>query len=518
MPVEIADPKSFQTRFQMAFEKQVFISYAHIDNEPLTEKQQGWITRFHTSLSAMLSMRIGRKADIWRDSKLSGNDIFADEILQQFPKTALLISVVTPRYVESEWCTREVREFCKSAESTGGILVDNKSRVLKVIKTPGGDENPLPQAMQLALGYPFYIFDDQQTPLELDPAYGEEFTQKYYLKMAKLAFDVAQLIKRLDAWPVAISAAQAVATMAKPAVYLADCSIDRREDREAINADLRLHGYPILAEIQLPMDEETFLGELEKIMGRCKLSIHIVGAKYGVVPDGPSEKSVVVLENELAIQHSRKSGLKRIIWISTGTHSDSARQQQFIDLLLRDAETQFGADLITGDLEDLKAAIHAALKKIELPGVPAQPKETGAEDHKLVYVLCDERDRKATIPLRKFLKTQGVESKIPAFEGDAATLRQSNQDLLSCCDAVIVFYGAGDESWKGSVDSELRKASGYRATKKPPATFIYLSEPATEDKKELIELEEPRLIDGLSGFSEAAFADFVSALPGKVKP
>src|SRR5271165_3179420 len=217
----------------MAFDKQVFISYAHIDNEPLSENQQGWITRFHSSLMAMLSMRIGRKADIWRDSKLSGNDIFADEIVQQFPKTALLISVITPRYVESEWCTREVREFCKSAEHTGGVVVDNKSRMLKVIKIPGGDENPLPEAMKLSLGYPFYIFDDQQTPLELDPAYGEDFTQKYNLKMAKLAFDVAQLIKKLDSGPNANAADAASTATAKPAVYLADCSIDRREDREA---------------------------------------------------------------------------------------------------------------------------------------------------------------------------------------------------------------------------------------------------------------------------------------------
>ena len=310
----------------MAFEKHLFISYAHLDNEPLTESQQGWITRFHVSLSAMLSMRIGRKAEIWRDIKLSGNDIFADEILQQFPKTALLISVVTPRYVESEWCTREVGEFCKSAEVTGGIVVDNKSRVLKVIKIPGGDENPLPEAMKLSLGYPFYVFDDQQTPLELDPAYGEEFTQKYNLKMAKLAFDIAQLIKKMEVGPVAGATticAQASPGQAKPAVYLADCSIDRREDREAINADLRLHGYPILAEVQLPMDEETFLAELDKIMGRSKLSVHIVGTKYGVVPDGPSEKSVIVLENELAIQHSKKAGLKRIIWVPQWNHSDS---------------------------------------------------------------------------------------------------------------------------------------------------------------------------------------------------
>src|SRR5271167_1104228 len=214
----------------MAFEKQVFISYAHIDNEPLSEKQLGWITRFHVSLSAMLSMRIGRKAEIWRDSKLAGNDIFADEILQQFPKTALLISVVTPRYVESEWCTREVREFCKSAEATGGVLVDNKSRVLKVVKIPGGDENPLPDAMKLALGYPFYVFDDQQTPLELDPAYGEEFTQKYNLKMAKLAFDIAQLIKKMESLSVAGADTQASPDTAKSPVYLAEGSFDRSDD------------------------------------------------------------------------------------------------------------------------------------------------------------------------------------------------------------------------------------------------------------------------------------------------
>src|SRR5580700_1356418 len=505
----------------MAFEKQVFISYAHIDNEPLSEKQLGWITRFHVSLSAMLSMRIGRKAEIWRDNKLSGNDIFADEILQQFPQTALLISVVTPRYVNSEWCTREAREFCRTAELTGGVVVDNKSRVLKVVKIPGGDENPLPEPMKLALGYPFYVFDDQQTPLELDPAYGEEFTQKYNLKMAKLAFDIAQLIKKIETEPIpTVATAPASESKTKPSIYLADCSFDRREDREAINADLRLHGYPILADVQLPMDEETFLAELDKVMGRCKLSVHIVGAKYGVVPDGPSEKSLIVLENEVAIRYSKNAGLKRIIWIPSGTHSDSTRQQHFIDSLLKDAEAQFGADLITGDLEDLKAAIHAALKKIETAEVPAPPKapaEATEADTKLVYLLCDERDRKATIPLRKFLKTQGFESKIPVFEGDAATVRQSNQDLLSSCDAVLVFYGAGDESWKSSVDSELRKASGYRSTKKPPTTFTYLSEPATDDKKELIELEEPRLIDGLAGFSETAFTEFVNAVSGKAK-
>ena len=61
--------------------------------------------------------------------------------------------------------------------------------------------------MRQALGYPFYEYDEQQVPLELDPAYGEEFTRKYNLKMAKLAYDIAGLIKKIEAAPAATSAA-----------------------------------------------------------------------------------------------------------------------------------------------------------------------------------------------------------------------------------------------------------------------------------------------------------------------
>jgi hypothetical protein len=501
----------------MTFEKQVFISYAHIDNEPLTPNQQGWISRFHASLSAMLSMRLGRKADIWRDVKLTGNDIFADEILQQFPKTALLISVLTPRYVESEWCTREVKEFCKTAETTGGITVENKSRVLKVIKIPVDSEGPLPDVMKLALGYPFFVFDEQQTPLELDPAYGEEFTQKYNLKMAKLAFDVAELIKKIDAQSPKAPLPDAIAGVEKPGVFVADTSVDRREDREAVIADLRLHGYPTLADVQLPTEEASFVGELAGMLGRCKLSVHIIGANYGMVPDGPSEKSVAVLENELAIEYVKIFGLRRIIWIPEGTNSSSPRQQEFIDLLLRDPLAQSGADLITGDLEALKAAIHVALKKLETPPPPPLPiasADTGAGS-KLVYIICDERDRKATIPLRKLFKSQGLDSAIPAFEGDAATVRQANQDLLAACDAAVVFYGAADEAWKRSVDAEVRKSAGYRTGKPPLASYTYLAEPANGDKTDLIDLEEPRLINCLEGFSEAALAEFLGTVSGK---
>ena len=74
----------------MNFEQNLFISYAHIDDQPLNAGEKGWITRFHATLKAILSMRMGREAKIWRDEKLQGNDVFSDEIVAQFRQSAVL--------------------------------------------------------------------------------------------------------------------------------------------------------------------------------------------------------------------------------------------------------------------------------------------------------------------------------------------------------------------------------------------------------------------------------------------
>ena len=128
----------------MEFDKHVFISYAHIDNQPLTSKEKGWISRFHDSLRSVLSTRLGLRPR-FGGTKASWERCLSREIVGQFPQTALLVSVLTPRYVDSDWCTREVREFCRIAQQFGGLVVNNKSRVFKVIKMPVDIEGPYPR-------------------------------------------------------------------------------------------------------------------------------------------------------------------------------------------------------------------------------------------------------------------------------------------------------------------------------------------------------------------------------------
>jgi hypothetical protein len=493
-----------------SFEKHLFISYAHIDNQPLTPEQKGWISRFHATLEALLSMRLGQPARIWRDDKLKGNDVFAEEIVDQFTHTAVLVSVLTPRYLNSDWCTREVREFCNRAERSGGVVVENKARVFKVLKAPVDTQDALPAVVKDVLGYEFFTLEDG-APLELDPVYGERFAQDYNRKVGKLAWDVAQLLKKLEAGRDAVGDGQGHEATAGPAIYLAECSYDRRDTREALEGDLRRHGYTVLPDQQLPRDQAEYVAAVEGLLARCRLAVHLVGAGYGAVPDGPGQKSVVVLQNELAVRRSKSGALSRVIWLPEGTDSNQAEQKAFVHALHHDPEVQFGADLITDDFEALKNAIHATLKKLERHEAGPATAQSAA-GRRVIYLICDEKDRKATVPVRKYFREHALDVFLPTFAGDATSVREAHQNLIATCDAVMLFYGAGDEAWKRTIDHDLKKMAGYREGRPVLARCTYLAAPKTTDKEDLIDMGEPDLIDGLNAFSEEGMTAFMRAM------
>lgn len=501
------------------FEKDLFISYAHIDNEPLSPEQKGWVTRFHKSLEAILNMRMGSRSRIWRDDKLKGNDVFSDEIVDQFSHTALMISVLSPRYIKSEWCTKEIREFCEKADESGGVVVENKARVYKVLKTPVENQDPLPAVVQGVLGYEFFTMEDG-SPLELDAAYGEKFAQDYNRKVGKLAWDIAQFLETLEDQVLENEGEKetgAVDQPEKPVIFLAECSYDKRQDREKLEGELKHLGYTVLPDKELPRDEAEYISEVDNLLKRCALAVHLVGNLLGSVPDGPNQKSIAEIQNELAGARSKSGDLIRVIWILEGTTSDQQQQQEFLDSLHNDAEAQIGADLITGDLEELKSSVYAALTKLEKPApelvASLEPGST-QESKPLVYLICDEKDRKETVLLRKLFGSHGIEAEIPIFDGDATQIREAHQQLLKNCDAVLLFYGAGDEAWKRSLENDIKKMPAFRPVSSMPPQFTYLADPKTTGKEDMIDMEEPNLIVGFGGFSEASLAEFI----GSVRP
>ena len=121
------------------------------------------------------------------------------------------------------------------------------------------------------------------------------------------------------------------------------------------------------------------------------------------------------------------------------------------------------------------------------------------------------------MPLRIFLRKQGFDTRVPAFKGDAATVRQSNHDMLTLCDEAIIFYGAKEDSWKSAIDAEVLKSAADRTSKPPLEPFAYLASPETTEKTEILALED-RVINCLAGFKEDALTEFVKIVTGTPQP
>src|SRR2546423_14134869 len=116
------------------FEDDAFISYGHIDNQHV-EDEKGWIDNLHERLERRLGELLGHPPKIWRDPRLPGNVYFADVLGDRLGKTSVLVSVLSPGYLQSPWCMGELKEFCRLAELSGGLKVGERLRIFKVVKT-----------------------------------------------------------------------------------------------------------------------------------------------------------------------------------------------------------------------------------------------------------------------------------------------------------------------------------------------------------------------------------------------
>jgi len=514
----------------MRFSKDVFISYAHLDNHG--GAIAGWVNRFHETLDGVLSQRLGHKAQIWRDEKLKGNDVFSEEIVSQLPNTAVLVSVISPRYIQSEWCLREASIFCTVAQQPPGLKVNNKSRIFKIIKTPPPTLDPLPAPMRETLGFDFFVRvkadnseskDEDDAPLELDSCYSADLEKKFNSAVAKLAWDICKTLEYVEkagiasVTPLPSSAPQAIATT-RPTVYLADCAYDRRDDRDALRSELAMHGYPVLPDRLLPEDEAEYRAEVTRLLERSALSVHLLGASEGLRPAGEGKDSVVVIQNALSVERARAAPLRRVVSLPNGTVAKNPRHQQFLDAMHRDADMQGVADVIGGDLEAVKAQMHVALKRIELAQAAksdAASASDATKEEPRLYVIYDKTDLQATGDLRDVLEMHFKVLK-PAFGGTAEEVRQANEERLTQCDAVLIYYGSGTDMWMDSVSSEVEKAAALRPGRPLRAVFKWLAGPPTDDKNDKMRNPKPDVINALSGFSESLVEPIVKTLLGPI--
>jgi cellulose biosynthesis protein BcsQ len=460
-------------------ESDIFISYAHIDDSPMFGSMSGWVDLFHERLQMRLAQLLGREPRIWRDRKLGGNDLFSDGTAIELANAGILILILSPRYLQSSACRRELEDFLRLADRDG-LRVNDKHRVFKVMKTYVPLEEHPPELRDL-LGYEFYERDagsGRVREFDYEIAAQGKKDQRYWDRFEDLAWDIQEVITRLeDREPR--SPGPPAAT-----VYLAETTSDLTEERNKVKRELQQYGHQVLPDEQLPLAAPALEEAVRNFLKRSQLSVHLIGAHYGIIPEMETERSVVRLQLELATEHDHDSEFSRLIWIPPGLQPQDERQQKFIGDL-QHSFTSDNSELLQVKLEDLKTIIQTKLARRLRP----KPLQTEIRRPTLLYLICDQLDTDAVEPLRDCLFDRGYEVILPLREGSEAEVLEDHKENLLVCDAVLIFQGRASEVWLRMKLRELLKLPGYGRTTPLLGKAVYLGPPKAPWKERFKTLE-----------------------------
>ncbi|HEX8736338.1 MAG TPA: TIR domain-containing protein [Pyrinomonadaceae bacterium] len=475
----------------------IFISYSHKDNIA-GQEEDGWVDVFHQGLYKYLTGYLGRTARIWRDgTKMRGNYRLHQAVFDNLDETLILIPILSPNFLNSEWCPRELNYFFQRNNQPEAM----GTRIFPVVKTP--IEAPPPEIGDNLLNE-FFIRDDfGEEWREIDPAFGGEYKNKFFMAISDLARDIAAFIKqieddskktvvtdvepdRIDTTPAQITApadaakAAIEATEDIPVIYLAEPSPDLVEQYNDIRRDLeqrrdlgqlKFNFLPqdLTPNPRKPPRADLYIQKISEDIRKARLTVHLIGREYDGFPQ-LSDKSYLQIQTEVAAGRDGGDAFDRLVWIPRNIKiNDDEAHQAFIDEIRRTGVS--GDGLMQDSFEEFKSRIIEILEnkpKVELP--------QSAGDTPWVYVLCDKSDFDSVRSLEDALQENNCallssrDYLEPALNGDPdINVIETHNEYLTMCDAVLIYWHNARLPWvrKNVFDLQgskaIRKGRGFRA-------------------------------------------------------
>jgi hypothetical protein len=248
------------------------------------------------------------------------------------------------------------------------------------------------------------------------------------------------------------------------------------------------------------------------MLGQADCSVHLVGQKYGIIPEDAAH-SMAKIQNDMASEQVQsKQDFQRFIWMPRPLITDDERQRQFITELQENPAAHAGAELMEDSLDNFRDYV---VEKLKPQAKPAEtPVDTGssADGPPSVYLIFDQKDDEAVAPLEDYLFDQGLEVLMPSFDGGEADIKQAHNEKMIHCDAVLIYYGNCDRSWVDMKLMNLMKAPGYGRTKPFAAKTVYLAPPLDRRKQRYRTHSAEVVVQEGDAFTPALLDVFTSTL------
>ena len=469
------------------YQHDVFVSYAHIDNEPLVGAPEGWVSTLVRNLETVLRQKLGdrdHRLDVWMDHELTGNRPFSGDIQAALERTAILLVILSPGYLSSDWCRKERDTFRRLVSSRAHA----GSRVF-VVHRDHIDRQRLPTEFDGLLGYRFWVEDGPaRTPRTLGVPIPTPAELEYYSRVNQLALEVADELRRVAEGGAPPPAA------AQPTVFLAEVTDDIEPRREEVRRYLAQLGFEVLPARDYPRGEaRAFEEAVAADLARSRLFVQllsgVVGRKPAIAPKG-----FPVRQYELACA----AGVPVLQWRAREATPDTVEDADQRAILLQDTVRACG-------IEEFKQAIIDEARR-----EPAPAKMPRGEV--LLFVDSEDADRELARRVGDYLLANGIGFSEALRAGSPEEIRKDLERSLEECDGLMLVYGSASPSWIRSRLRQCRKMVGQRA--EPPVALAVLEGPPADKADVGIAIPGWQWINCRAGRLEECLGNVVGRIRG----
>ncbi len=471
----------------------VFVSYSHIDNEVIGSAT-GWIDQLAEHLRSQLKRRLGSgQVDVWTDRQLALNKPLTPELTREVSCSALLLVVMSPAYLNSEWCRRERQAFLKIAQdrlTEGRIFIVNNLDVDPGSRPPEfGDHD----------GWRFWV---KETDVNATRTLGainpleEGFCKAVIALSAQMAKVLMPLAMPTNRTPSRKGAPEAAS---EARIFVAR-STDDLEDRESDLRNYLMQGFRIAPRrIYAQPTQAEFESAMRAELEGCRLFVQLLSVARGSeMPFDPSRRLPVLL-HDMALS----IGLPALCWrdraINPATIADVEHRrlvesaiacpiEEFQRMVVDKAKSQAKSGpeprayvFVDRNRDDRKLAEQVAQEPAREESSAKSQAKSGPEPRAYVFVDRDLDDRKLAIQVAQELAREGVSVYFPLDSGKSEDIREDKKRSLYEADGVLLVFGASEVA---SVRERLQyqiKVLKQRDT--PPAVFAVFEGPPGERQK-----------------------------------
>lgn len=498
------------------YDHDIFVSYAHVDDEPFRRGEKGWVTTLIDGLRKRLAQKLGTRDgfDLWMDNRLAGYEPVTPQLLQKVRQSATLVVIWSPAYLASAWCRRERDTFL-------GVVDERRGRRVFLVEREPLDIAKRPPELADLSEFRFWVRDREGKAARIlgfpQPSYDD---LEYFNRLEDLVSDIVDELMRMRSEPSSVAPVasslhdratrpfphlsdnpQVLVAPAGATVFLAQVTDDLDSQRNAVKRYLNQHGISVVPAIWYSQEPNAFRKAMARDFATADAFVQLLSGTGGKKPvDLP--QGYPCYQWELAQELGGPVGKPVLQW-----------RDPVLDIeLVEDADHRrflLAPTVRAEPIEDFKREVCRRL--LEQP----MPAPANMNMNVCVFVDMDAVDRPLADQVVEVLDNWGVGHSKPILDEVSCDPEEVRKDLelnLATCDALIIVYGSASAIWVRRQLNLCRKTLATRPML--PALAVFEGPP--EEKVQLdMKLPKMAVLNCRQGLDEAKLKAFLAGIDAK---